>query len=129
MFFRYFAFFRDPDFIAKAFENVKIRENIILNTDLTNLTNRIISRIWELENIIFYMMSFILTEELLKVHSQDTSKEKQLIICNNLPIYFFSFFVISRFFVIQILLRKNAKTAKYAKNLFLLMIDLWSALF
>jgi len=30
-------------------------------------------------------------EVLLRVHSQDTSKEKQLIICNNLPIYFCPF--------------------------------------
>ena len=59
---------------------------------------------------------------------QDTSKEKQLIICNNLPIYFCNLFVFSGFFGIQILFRKNAKIPKYAKTLFLLMINLWSAL-
>ena len=74
--FRYFVLFRDPDFIAKAFENIEIRENIILNTDLTNLHESIfLSRIWELENIIFYMMSFIMPEELLKVRFQDSSGE------------------------------------------------------
>ena len=39
------------------------------------------------------------------------------------------FFVISCFFVIQILLRKHSKISKYTKTLFLLMTDLWSALF
>ena len=63
-------------FIAKAFENIEIRENIILNTDLTNLHESIfLSRIWELENIIFYMMSFIMPEELLKVRFHDSSGE------------------------------------------------------
>ena len=56
--FRYFALFRDLDFIAKVFENIKIRENIILNTDLTDLHESIfLSRIWELE-IYFWGQSF-----------------------------------------------------------------------